>query len=235
MKLKDEIELLFNYFDKIRLSIINVKFEESDEISKSILLCSLMDTLSRCIYPKLSNRDRFVFFVDDFSGWENKNKISLVQLYYFLKDEEDKNYEPIKSYVKNKVSKIRRGVIYKTDFDEFLHELKYLKVIETQIQKFSYANLFYKFRNYLVHEYRTPGLGSNFSKSKDIHYYLLTHISDKPTYTTMELIFPAFYLSNLVKNSIDNLKKYCLEINYNPYESFKYSTLWLDKAEIKKK
>lgn len=234
-KLKDDVDLIFNYFEKVRSSIVNAQFSECDEISKSILLCSLMDTLSRCVYPKLPNRERYVCFVDDFSGWDNKNKISLVQLHYFLKNEEDKIYEPIKSYVAGKVSRMRRGTIYKTSFDEYLHDLKYLKVIESQIQKFNYANLFYKFRNYLVHEFRTPGFGSNFSKSRDIHYYSLTQISDKPVTTTWELVFPAIYLSNIVKNSIDNLRNYCMEVKYNPYDSFEFKTQWLDKSEIKKK
>ena len=233
--LEQEVDLLFDYFDKVRLSINNVEFSEDDEISKSILLCSLMDTLSRCIYPKIPNRDRFIFFVEDFSGWENKNRISLVQLYYFIKDEKDKIYQPIKSYVENKVSKMLRGAIYKTSFDEYLYDLKYLKVIESEIQKFSYANLLYKFRNHLVHEFRTPGYGSNFSKSTEIHYYSLTHISDKPAYTTWELVFPAAYLSNLVMKSIKNSRNYCLEVKYNPYDSFEFNTLWLNKAEIKRK
>ncbi len=234
-KLEDEINLFFNYLEKIRLSIINAKFSENDEISKSILLCSLMDTLSRCRYPTFKNQERFISFVDDFSGWENKNRISLVQLHYFLKDETDTIYEPIKSYVENKVSKMLPGMLYKTSDDEYLHELKYLKEIEYQIQKFSYANLFYKFRSMLVHEYRTPGLGFNFTHSTDIHYHSLTEISDKSNQPTWELVFPANYLSNLIEKSIINFSNYCLIDKYNPYDSFKFKTLWIDKEKIKKK
>lgn len=233
--LESDIELLFGYFNNLLNSIIDVNFKVSDDISKSILLCSLIDTLSSIRYSKLPNRERFISFIDDFSGWSNVNRISLVQLHYFIKDENDKNYEPIKTFLKVKMSKMRSGTIYLTDFDDYLHNLNYLKVIEEQINCFSYANLLYKFRNYLIHEFRTPGLGSNFIKSDAIHYYSLTEITGKGMNHSWELVFPVNYLYRLVSDCIKNIKEYCLINKINPYDYYEFDSRWLKNSEVKKK
>jgi hypothetical protein len=216
---------------------MEVKFPYGDEIIKSLLLCSVIDTLSQCAYPQKENDgDRFSCFIDNFSGWNNVNRISIVQLYYYLKDKQEHIYEPLKSYATEKVKKMRRGVVYKETYDDYLYNLKYQSAIENEILEYSYSRLFYKYRNYLVHEFRTPGLGSNYSRtSNGIYYYNVTHIDVHSTYRTWELVFPAGYVSKLVYDSTNNLMNYYIEHNLNPYEVFKYDTRWSRTKRIKRK
>ena len=86
MKLKEDLNLFFNHFENFRTSIINTNYSYSPEISQSVLLCSIIDTISNVAYhnSNLSNNQKFTYFVDDFSGWENVDRISLVQLFYYL-------------------------------------------------------------------------------------------------------------------------------------------------------
>jgi len=237
MKLKEDLDLFFNHFENFRTSIINTNYSYSPEISQSVLLCSIIDTISNVAYhnSNLSNNQKFTYFVDDFSGWENVDRISLVQLFYYLKDENDKKYEPIKTYVASKVANLKMGSVYKAEIDEYLHDLKYLKVIEDEIRKFTYSRLLYKYRNFVVHELRTPGKGFNFIDSDEIHYHGLGHFGENINIRTWELVFPVNYLARLVKSTILNLKKYCESNSINPYKNIKTETLWIKKTEVKKK
>lgn len=237
MALKDDLDLFFNHFEKFRTSIIETNYNYSPEISQSVLLCSIIDTISNVAYPnlKLRNNEKFTYFVDDFSGWDNVDRVSLVQLYYYLENENDKKYEPIKKYTSDKVSNMESGSIYKRDIDEYFYELDYLKVIEEEIRKFTYSRLLYKYRNFVVHELRTPGKGFNFIDSDEIHYHGLGHFGDNINLRTWELVFPVNYINNLVKSAISNLRLYCEENEINPYDIIKSETLWLNKSEVKKK
>lgn len=231
--LNDDIDLFFGHFEQLHQSIESCDLRYANEISKPILLCSILDSISRCIYPKLGHREKFTYFVDDFSQWKYVDKISVVQLYYFIKDETDIKYEPLKSYVINKVEKMTVGKLYEPEFDEYLNQLKYLKVVENEIRKFSYSNLLYKYRNYVVHEFRTPGKGSDFAQKDEIYYHHFGHFGESKNEKTWELVFPVKFLIKLVSESIDNLKYYCKQNKINPYDNFSFDTIWITKSEVK--
>lgn len=222
-----EIGNLFEYYEKIRLSIVNVNFSEGDEINKSLLLCSLIDTLSHFIYPKMKeNNKRYVDFLDKFLSWENKDKISLVQLHYFLLNENDEAYRKIKSYIANKISKMNEKY-YDSCLDEYLYQLNYPKDKKDKIERFSYSKLFYKFRSKLVHEFRTPSWSFNYYNKEDIYYFKLGHINGGTTFQTWELVFPIKYISCLVEASIRKVKEYCLNDQTKFYETYVIDKSWL--------
>jgi hypothetical protein len=231
----EDIDLFFGHFEQLHLSISQSELVYASEVSKSILLCSIIDSVSRVVYPKLGHREKFTYFIDDFSQWKNVDKISLVQLFYFLKEEDDLKYEPLKTYVGGKIQQMTVGKIYEPEFDEYIYNLKYLKVIENEIKKFSYSNLLYKFRNYVIHEFRTPGKGSDFIQKDEIYYHHFGHFGESKSEKTWELVFPVKYLLKLVEDSLDKLKFYCKQNNINPYDNFSFETSWIMKSEVKNK
>ena len=51
MSLKEDLELFFNHFETFRKSIIETNYNYAPEISQSVLLCSIIDTISNVAYP----------------------------------------------------------------------------------------------------------------------------------------------------------------------------------------
>jgi len=214
--------------------------KDDNLVCKSILLCSIIDTLSKCVYSTSPNRERFPFFLDDFSGWPHRDRISLVQLHYFLETEADIKYEQTKLYVANRFKNLAHGMMQHSDNDELLNKIPHLKSVESEIRMFSYANLLYKYRNSVVHEFKAPGSGMDFGISEDVYYHSMSHYdlrNDEYVLikNTWELVFPIKFLSKLVLQSITNLKSYCIIHNINPYNYFYFDTAWLSKKEVKRK
>lgn len=227
MKMEDSLNTFFSHFEELHETVKNIFCKDNREI-KSILLCSIIDAISKCVYPKLPNHDKFVFFIEDFSGWEHRDRISLIQLLYYLEDKNDIKYEPLKSFVMDQIGNLSKGTIIQPTFDKCLHELNYLKVIEDEIRKFSYAELLYKYRNAVVHEFKIPGHGMELFSDEDIFYHSMTHFDEAKEIEeeTWELVFPTKYISQLVEHSIEHLKKYCQENEIDPFQYYYFGKLW---------
>ena len=87
----------------------------------------------------------------------------------------------------------------------------------------------------MIHEFRTPGKGSDFIQKDEIYYHHFGHFGESKSERTWELVFPVNYLQKLVENSIDNLKYYCKQNKINPYDSFSFDSRCITKAEVKNK
>ncbi len=173
-------------------------------------------------------------FVDDFSGWENRYRISIAQLHYYLQDKKHLKYEPLKSYVAERVAKYESGNIYPSSIDKKMHELQYLSVIEHEIAEFTYAALLYKFRCSVVHEFNTPGHAMDGFGDGGIVYHSMMHYENGSVErTTWELLFSNEYISKIVEVMIDNAKKYCIKNEINPYEYYYFGDVWGGKKRNK--
>jgi len=218
----------FDYHDKLRNSIINAEFDYQSEVNRMVLLFVLIDSLSVSISPEENNvRERFKSFIKKFSDWGNNERYSLVQIYYAIKEGKIEISEDLFVYIEKKIKSKIRGQVFNPDFDEVLNSPNLIKNNLSKIDKYSYLELLWRFRNYLIHEFRIPGRGWNISDGDEI-YYLSVSVDDdieRGEYT-WELIFPIQYINLLVKNSIFNAKKYCLEKELDPSKSFDYNTLW---------
>ncbi len=239
--LSKDIETFFSHFKTLRQGILDTQFKFAEVTCKSILLCSILDTLSKCVYNNVTfNRDRFVYFVDDFSGWPYRDKISLIQLRDFVDRETDIKYERTKSFLRERFKNLRPGDVYKASNDLVLADIPHLKIIEDEVRQFTYSSLLYKYRNSVVHEFKTPGSGVDFGHLNELYYHHMRHfeVADDTNLlqkTTWELVFPIIYLSDLVLQSITNTQAYCQEHSINPYNFFFFDSSWLTSQEVKKK
>ncbi|HVN47442.1 MAG TPA: hypothetical protein VMU30_01340 [Bacteroidota bacterium] len=235
-----DIERFFGYFRRLLLGVSSTKYVFSPAACESILLCSMLDTLSKCVYDYLaSNRSRFVCFVDDFSGWKCRDRISMVQLFYFLQKQDHLKYAKTKEFVGRRIAGLISGTIYKASEDLLLSDIIYPKVIEEEIRQFSYSNLLYKFRNSLVHDFKTPGAGIDFGDLDEAFYHHMSHydyVDETPVLvdSSWELVFPAKYLESLVSQSIENLYSYCVSNKLNPYEHYYFDSPWISSQEVKR-
>jgi len=84
---EEGIDIYIRYFEN---EIARIEYLESTLFSQ-ILLFSILDTISRPIYPKESEEKKhklkFVKFVGDFVNWELSQRVSLPQLLLKLQDD----------------------------------------------------------------------------------------------------------------------------------------------------
>src|SRR5207245_2654692 len=84
----------------------------------------------------------------------------------------------------------------------------------TLIQSCRYAELFYTYRNNLIHEFREPGYGIEISSDKNQPYYH-SMIGDP-----WQLVFPIGFFSFIYASALNGLQKYLLYQDQDPYAQF---------------
>ena len=236
-----DTERFFGYFRRLVEGVSSTKYDFSPDVCQSVLLCSMLDTLSKCVYDYLTtSRARYVCFADDFTGWKYRDRISLIQLFYFMEKENHLKYAETKAFLNARIAGLVSGNIYKASEDLLLSQIPYPKVIEEEIRHFTYSNLLYKFRNSLVHDFKTPGSGMDLGGIAEAYYHHMAHyeyIEEAPVLVnqTWELVFPVSYLVELVKQSIENVRTYCISNKINPYEHYYFDTSWFSAQEVKKR
>jgi len=167
-----------------------------------ILLLSLLDTLSKCAFPReRKNRKRFVDLIDHYSDCKYKDYVSLPQLRYLLLDEtKEGEYQVLKSEIEGRIKKWPRGNILRPDkADPRLCELSSFVCNKCGelIEKARYASLVWKMRNFAVHEFRSPGKGWAISNDNSTPYYH-GYLNDKGALESWELYIPCEVISQIV-------------------------------------
>jgi len=206
--------------------------KEIDKLPKHfrrILLLSLLDTLSKCAFPKERlNRKRFVKLIDCYSDWEYKDYVSLPQLRYLLFKVE--KCQDLKKEVESRISKWPHGRILRLhEADPRLEDIDRLKYgkCEKLIAKARYAPLLWKMRNSAVHEFRRPGKGWAFSNDNSTPYY---HgcLDEKGAFESWELCIPCEVISKIVLQCSNRLKSEFEQKGLDPYndEHFKFGSSW---------
>jgi len=227
MSNKEEIDLFINYFIKEIEEIKSLK----SIIAQKVLYTSIIDTLGRIRFPKGNNQKRIVQFISQFSDWGDKTRVSLPQLdlmlNYILSDKE-KEVSKLFQLVREKLSGWQEGHIYRSDSDvEFNEVIKMAALKERKAVHYAtYLELFFAYRHKMVHEFREPGYGIEMSSDGNTPYY--HSYTDKP----WQLVFPVGVFENICINCLGNLKKFLIERNQNPYDSFEFGDMWIEKDKL---
>ena len=78
MSTTSHIDRFIGYFREQVILIDGIPKSESSKIFKKALYVSVIDTLSKCVFPhRVGNRERFVAFVMRFSKWGEGYNISM--------------------------------------------------------------------------------------------------------------------------------------------------------------
>lgn len=94
-----------------------------------------------------------------------------------------------------------------------------------RIDQFKHSALLWVYRNKLVHEYRKPGHGMDWSNDEAPFYHSMTHLGEGKR-DTRELVYPATWILGLVPPVLDALERFYLLSETNPYESYKFGSPW---------
>jgi hypothetical protein len=102
---------------------------------------------------------------------------------------------------------------------------------------FTHAELLWRYRCYLIHEFRVPGEGWDVKKTGEPYYqnmaeaeWEVSNPSDsvwKVTSRHWELVYTLGFLRELCRTSLCNLRQQLISESKNPYQAFKFGSYWL--------
>jgi len=228
MRLKKEIDRYCGFFSERLEDVRNLE----KTLFKKILLVTMLDALARVIWPKKGNRERFIDFIDQFSEWKDRNRVSLIQLRLSLAESKKKKKKEGKKFleghllgeVKTRLRKWNKELSGEPEYND-------LKILSKstgngeEIEKCRHASLLYVYRCHLVHEFNTPGGGMEASSQAAEPYYLpMGHLGCNGT--TLELVYPVRFFENLFETSLANLKVHLLKNRIPPLASFHLGSHW---------
>ncbi len=219
MSIEDDINEYIGYLAEQIESIAHIEFR----LFRKILQAAVIDTLSRAACPDVrGHRERVVRFIDLCSGWQYKDRVSAPQLLLVLEQNQrtgNKLYEEMQRLV-NSYLWGRWGVPTPEDDATYQAVCDFAASDEEKfIKETRYAELFYTYRNNLVHEFREPGYAMEI-RDDPSPYYLNVQGQG------WQLVFPAPFFDALCKGCLTGLGNHLRVEKRNPYDSYKFGSLW---------
>ena len=225
----------FRYFIEQRL--LNIELLKGDEsvLFKKVLYVTFLDSLSASIYPKEENQKRFIKLLDNFSTWEDKDRICPEQLLQKLEVYENSGYEDMASICKPLTERWMTTdnglhIISSNEAPQFRDVLPIASrcsFSEKELRNYKFSPLLYSLRNALVHN-----LQDRFSEYGDRHppepfYYIVSTFNENRRITpdSLELVFPLTFLQNLCKEVLESTIQYFESNNLNPFPRYYASKL----------
>jgi hypothetical protein len=216
-----EIELFLNHFREQASSIAGVV----SPFHRKALYAAAFDPLSRAAYGKVgTHRERFVRLVRELANWGDAEKVSLPQLQLRLREGQRYRYRlyretsrRLASWARGKPNPLSRSPAL-PELISFAAPNEHVHLKEAQ-----YAQLFYTYRNNLVHEFREPGYGTDWSGKSTEPFY------GSSVYGPWELVFPVAFIAMLYERTLQGLEAHLLREKINPYNQFQFGSLWRAK------
>jgi len=239
-QLDEPIERYCKYFSK-QIDLVNAVSGEASDLFRKILFCSILDALSRSIYPRKRPGDRFRSLVKRFGNWADHDRVSLPHLARLLQLIPDPEFEKLRKFALDKLTKRQASWNnVKLDNDPQKNEVlkywpkidEYKKPLENiNLESLTHIHLLYSHRNFLVHELRTPGYGvEEMNDDGEPFYHDLSTFShiDAPPLETIELVYPVKFFEKLCLTVLNRLQVYLKENQLNPYDSSKFGSYWIE-------
>jgi len=198
------------------------KIEAVSELPyRKMLYSAALDPLARAAYGNRGHRDRVVQLIDDLTSWPAKNLVSPPQLSLALRERKRTRYRLFRN-VAQRLAQWPPGHVLKISASPSLSELQPFAATEerTTLKKCRYAELFYTYRNNLVHEFREPGYGIEMATDGNQPYY------HSEIGGPWQLVFPVGFFTWLFDDALRNLQAYLTAHDRNPYEQFEFGSLW---------
>ena len=202
------------------------------QLYRKLLFVSLLDTLSRVVFPRASNRERFISFISKFSSWSEKFRVSLPHLSQLLIYAPEPDFEKLRLHVQRLFQQWGNGEIIHLGRDPNFEDINQLwpqrKSIEgVGLEFLQHINLLYTYRNSLVHEFRALGYGIEFPDDREPFYMIVKALPEETE--TWELCYPTDFLKSLAETCLSSLKSYLDKNSVNPYTSFTFGSYWISE------
>lgn len=239
-KLHNKIDRFVGYFKK-QLEEIKALETEHADLYRKLLYVSILDSLAGSVMPKRPNRDRFICFLQRFCKWPDGNRVSLPHLVQLLRKNPDPAFQNLREWalMKFKALPVHGSALMPISHDPSCDEVKrewpaskeHRTPLEgIDVESLQHFELLYVYRNMLVHELRTPGYGIEFGEDdKDPFYHQMSTVGENDVLveSSVELVYPWRFLHRLCDTALDELRKYFVANELNPYDSFVFGTYWI--------
>lgn len=247
MTVEDQINEFFCYFSRQIEIISNLDINQNNiqnagpedrqiHFYQKVLIVTALDTLagirfSKDHYPGLNkkNRERFIRFITEYGGWEHGSLVSTPFLIDGLSKKKLNNGK-LADHLRKKMQHFnsKSGDYHDpTVFDEtptaLLRHAKTEKE-EELVWYNQHSAIFYRYRNFLVHEARTPGYAMEGVRNSEDGAFYHGYIGN--VLEGWHLAYPIKLFFMLLTNSINNLKAYYQEQNQDPFSFVGDTTRW---------
>jgi hypothetical protein len=215
--IQQEIQGFIEYFESQTAQINTVK----PLLFRKILCAAALDPLARAAFgTNNGHHKRMIRLIDELTSWQEKDRVSLPQLALTLQDR--RLHTALYDDILRRLNNWPEGHVLRLTESPLLTELMPLACPEEEpiVASARYAELFYTYRNNLIHEFREPGYGFEFSDDGDSPYY--HGMINEP----WQLVFSIGFISKLVSDAVTGLEKYLVAHQIDPYSQFEFGSLW---------
>jgi len=235
--IEDSVEQFLGFFSDKLGSISETDFKESNCLFKKILYVGILDALSKTTTSPSKwsqNRDRIVSFIKYFTDWKHQERVSLPHLVRFLSKVPDPEFSKLRQYSYSLLDQWSPGNMLNLDNDPCLSDLKKhwphstpKPLEDITLEHLQHSNLFYKYRNSLVHELREPGYGMEFKQDTQPFYHSMSQLDGDEK--TWELVYPLGFYEQLCTTAINKLRDYYIKERIDPYTLYKFGSYWIEE------
>ncbi len=193
------------------------------ELHRKLLYCSALDPLAQAVcQPGAQNRARFLELLLNHTDWQDAQRVSLFQLACHLRLKKRTRFRLYRETTRRLGQNPPRRRMALSSSPKFDEMVGYAAPIEiADLKKYRYAELFYTFRNNLVHEYREPGYGTDWSGRQTEPFY--TNLS---SFGDRELVFPLAFVAEVYDQALKHVEAYLLANKISPHSRFNFGSHW---------
>jgi hypothetical protein len=217
----DAIEQFVGYFRDQETVILSVQ----PIMYRKIIYATALDPIARAAFGKVDkHRRRSLRLIDELTNWSDRDRVSLPQLCLALEDS-GQSSSSLCVKAKAHLGKWSPGKFVRLNESPLLSELAASAQPSEKciLASCRYAELFYTYRNTLVHEFRQPGYGIEMSADKDQPYY------HSMTGDSWQLVFPVGFFARLYAEALAGLKALLMRCDIDPYSQFEFGSRWRAK------
>jgi len=230
MKNKHEIESFITYFQEEITKVSSIE----NNLYKKLLFSCIIDALGTARFPHHDTDQKMISFLLDCSPKAGLNRVSLIQLELFLNytlSKQEKATSQLLQHVRQETAKMKEGHVYRGhDVDPFYNQLdkKSTSKEKTILKLARYVNLFYAYRNEMVHGFKEPGYPMEISDDDSNPYY--HSCINEP----WQLVFPPAFFQMLCTNAMNGLKHYLDTNDITPYDQYEFGDMWIKTKKLDK-
>ena len=208
-----------------------------DPLHRKLLVVAMLSALAEGRYPSVDrNKAKFVKLIETYSKWPDATSVSVAQLEMQIKKRGgatasglSKNFvEDISCRHADLHGPHHQSPILGLDIDPTLKDLPLESLTEKEkglIKDTKHSSLLYLYRCNLVHEFREPGHGFEFSERGTSPYYHSETNPDGQSYT-IELVYPTQWFLDLTLTILTGLEAHYIDAGINPFDSYNFGSPW---------
>lgn len=229
-----KIESFTNYYKHFVKSVESLQSVECEKILRKLAFVAIIDANAKVIFPKQRNYKRFTNIIREFGNWSNANKVSLPYLQAFLLKTPDPEFEDLRLFVNSEIAQWPSSSFVSLDKDSDY------KIIQRnwpkdkkqdQLEQLRHVDIFYKYRNLLVHEFRQQSDPLDSDSEEYPIYFSELNLPDFDL-KRWQLFYPTVFFQKLANNIIENVGVYLRKNKLDPtlqFDTIEYLVSGLDE------